>query len=216
MNSWAYETFFTRPTEEAEEEEILEKQILEKKKLKKEKLEKKKLDKEASQLEKDEGILKEHAQQKNIMEFVSGLPRDSYDAEAWHLPLTTGQSIPWLDMEVAEVDMEVAELERSLWEQESRPSREEVRAWEKSALKKRIEEGIIEERIEEGLDGGMAGTPYESWVAWQATQQLEPQREQGSSDRVSTRVAFLKKCKEEGLMDQLKASWQVPPCESCD
>ena len=207
MNSWAYETFFTGPTEEAEEEEILEKQILEKKKLKKEKLEKKKLDKEASQLEKDEGILKEHAQQKNIMEFVSGLPRDSYDWDRC-------RGLPWLDMEVAEVDMEVAELERSLWEQESRPSREEVRAWEKtskSALKKRI--GIIEERIEEGLDGGMAGTPYESWVAWQATQQLEPQREQGSSsDRVSTRVAFLKKCKE----DQVKASWQVPPCESCD
>ena len=78
INSWAYYTFFTRPTEEAEEEEILEYQILEKKKLKKEKLEKKKLEKEASQLEKDEGIMKEHAQQNHILEFVSGLPRDSY------------------------------------------------------------------------------------------------------------------------------------------
>ena len=206
MNSWAYETFFTRPTEEAEEEEILEKQMLEKKKLKKEKLEKKKLDKEASQLEKDEGILKEHAQQNPILEFVSGLPRDSYDAGAWHLPLapTGGQSIPKLVFD--EVDMEVAELERSLREQESRPTREEVQAWEKkSALKKHIEEVVIEE-------GGMAGVACQAWVAWQATQQLIPEseREQGSSDRVSTRLAFLKRCREEGFvtMDQLKA-WSL-------
>lgn len=39
----------------------------------------KKLEKEASQLEKDEEILKEHAQENDILEFVQGLPRDSYE-----------------------------------------------------------------------------------------------------------------------------------------
>jgi len=152
MNAWVYETFTTKEKEKRMKE--------------------KKLEKEASQLEKDEEILKEHAQENDILEFVQGLPRDSYET-----PILKTRRL--------------GDAERSLQDPEvlGRPSGSEE-----------FVEEFVEECIEEGLDSGIGMyTPAGEWQAWQASQHGQWSEEMLRDPlRARIRIEFFKKCIEEG------------------